>query len=161
MTSTFEVIVPKRFNEKEILKSLRTSIEDTVEEADREFYRTYATFRHQPDFEQSFDENSRQIEGVTETTGDGDSDNPYPFVERGTSVRYATMTNDFVAKTQPGVLSAGSGRGEVLYVDKRRPRPGIKARNKEKIVAQTMKSRFPKIVNANLAIGVKKSGHSI
>lgn len=161
MAKTFKVIVPKKFNKEEILESFRNAVEDTIEEADKEFYRTYATFRHEPTFEQHFDENSRQISGETVTEGDGDSDNPYPFVERGTSVRYATMTQDFVAKTKPGVISAGSGRGGVLYVDKRRPRPGIKARKKEKPIAKIMKSRFPKIVNVNLAIGVKKSGHKI
>lgn len=161
MAPIFKVILPKKFNEKEVLESFRVAIEDTIEEADKEFFRTYATFRHQPTFEQDFDESSSKIEGVTETSGDGDRDNPYPFVERGTSVRFATMTSDFVAKTKPGVLSAGSGRGDVLYIDKRRPRPGIKARNKEKIIVKTMKSRFPKIVNINLAIGVKKSGHEI
>lgn len=53
----------------------------------------------------------------------------FKFVNDGTSVRYATMTPDFISKTRPGSMQSGRGRGGVAYVNKKIPRPGIQARN--------------------------------
>jgi hypothetical protein len=56
----------------------------------------------------------------------------YARVNRGTSVRYATMSPDFLAKSQANSLTAGGGAGGVQFIDRNRPRPGIKARNFDK-----------------------------
>lgn len=60
----------------------------------------------------------------------------YKFVSGGTRVRYATMTPGFTPKTRTGHIGSGPGSGGVLYVNRRRPRPGIRARE------------FPKAINA-------------
>lgn len=52
----------------------------------------------------------------------------FRFVNDGTSVRYATMTPDFVPKTMPGLTWSRRGRGGLSYVSKKMPRPGIEAR---------------------------------
>ena len=52
----------------------------------------------------------------------------YAFLNFGTRVRYATMTNPFAAKTAPKFIGSHPGIGGLLFVSKKVPRPGIKAR---------------------------------
>lgn len=62
----------------------------------------------------------------------------YGFVSGGTRVRYATMTEDFAAKTTPHVLNSVPGQGDVAFVDTSRPKPGITAREfPEEVEKQT------------------------
>jgi hypothetical protein len=56
-------------------------------------------------------------------------DDPWNILNRGTSVRYNVMTRGFIAKTKPGVIGSGPGRGQFAYRDTKNPRPGIQARN--------------------------------
>lgn len=77
-------------------------------------------------------------------------DKPYIFVELGTKVRYATMTADFVAKTQPGQLIPGPGRGGVLFINKKVPRPGIKARESNKKIAENTQKQMARIMQNEL-----------
>ena len=56
------------------------------------------------------------------------SDIRYRYLDKGTKVRYATMQPGFVAKTKVGVFYSYQGNGGVAYVNKRKKRPGIKAR---------------------------------
>jgi len=79
----------------------------------------------------------------------------YFFLSGGTAVRYATMSPDWRSKTQPGRLGAGPGRGRVLYVNKRKPRPGIKARKFDEQIVQKEKKPFERAVEEAIAAGVK------
>lgn len=56
------------------------------------------------------------------------SDKKWIYLDKGTKVRYATMTKNFVPKTKVGVFYSYQGAGKVAYVRKKKPRPGIKAR---------------------------------
>jgi hypothetical protein len=73
---------------------------------------------------------------------------PYIYVELGTRVRYATMTPDFTAKTQPRVIDSGPGSGGVLFVNKQRPRPGIEARHSNEVIARSAERYLPEIMSA-------------
>lgn len=55
-------------------------------------------------------------------------DDVFWYLELGTWVRYATMSNNFIAKTTPHSIKSQQGQGSVRYVDKRIPRPGIEPR---------------------------------
>ena len=79
----------------------------------------------------------------------------YFFLSGGTAVRYATMSPDWRSKTQPGRLGAGPGRGRVLYVNRRRPRPGIKARKFDEQIVKKEKKPFERAVEEAIAAGVK------
>lgn len=79
----------------------------------------------------------------------------YFFVSGGTSVRYATMSQDWRSKTQPGRFAAGPGRGRVLFVNKRRPKPGIKARNFDKQIVKREEKPFERVVQAAIDAGVR------
>lgn len=63
-------------------------------------------------------------------------DEIYGFVNNGTSVRYATMSDDFVPKTEPGWIGSGPGAGRMLFVNKKVPRPGIEARHFDELIAE-------------------------
>lgn len=56
------------------------------------------------------------------------SDIRYRYLDKGTAVRYATMTPDFKPKTKVGVFYSYAGAGRVAYVSRKKPRPGIEAR---------------------------------
>jgi len=71
----------------------------------------------------------------------------YYFVSGGTRVRYATMTSDFSAKTRAGRFQAGAGRGGVLFINKKKPRPGIKARKFDKQEVKRANKWLPKEFN--------------
>lgn len=161
MASKFVPVVPKKLNEKAMLEPLRQLAKDEAKFADTQFALTYKTWEHKPSFRQGFMENIRQIEGFTLTSDAGSKDNPYPFVTKGTSVRYALMTPDFSPKTTPRIISSKGGRGGVLFVDKRRPRPGIKAREFEPEIAVREQPKFEKRGEKAMSKVRKVSGHAI
>ena len=161
MAVKFVPIKPDKLDENELLVGLRDAVKEEVKEADKQFQKTYRTFRHKPSFDQDYSESTREIEGETSTTGDGSRDNPYPFVAKGTAVRYATMTPDFAAKTTPRVIGSSGGRGGVAYINKNRPRPGIKSREFEEEIAKSEKPKFPKRAQASLDKAAKRSKHAI
>jgi hypothetical protein len=68
------------------------------------------------------------------------SEKPYLFVNFGTKVRYAQLSPDWQSKTKPGQLPSSAGKGRVLYIDKSKPKPGIKARRFDEIVAGRIRS---------------------
>lgn len=51
------------------------------------------------------------------------------YLDRGTAVRYATMSKNFIPKTTPFFLGSRPGRGYKKYVSKWIPRPGIQPRH--------------------------------
>jgi hypothetical protein len=91
----------------------------------RMFLRTTRTWNHQVDFDTK----------LTERNGDfvlevWTNDMIYYFVDKGTSVRYATMTYDplYIPKTSYRKISSRRGEGGLLYINPNDPKPGIEAR---------------------------------
>jgi len=157
----FQPIIAKPLKPDILLNALRKVDKAEAKFADTQFSLTYKTWSHKPTFTFDFKESSKQMAASTLTSGDGSRDNPYPFVTKGTSVRYATMTDDFSPKSTPKVIGSGGGSGGLLYVDKRRPRPGIKAREYEEEIAKREQPKFEKRGQKALDNAAKKSGHSI
>ena len=83
----------------------------------------------------------------------------YLYVDEGTRVRYATMTPDFQPKTIPNWIGSRKGRGGMLFISKKRPRPGIKARNFTKIIHKTWQPLFRKEMAAAMKRAAERSGH--
>jgi hypothetical protein len=96
---------------------------------------------------------------VIEPNGPGSD--KWGWLNEGTDVRYATMTPDFQAKTSPRVIDSRRGRGGLLFVNKNRPRPGIKARQWTQVIARKWKRPFKKAMEGAMIRGVKKTGHYI
>lgn len=67
----------------------------------------------------------------------------YKFVSGGTRVRYATMTPGFVAKTRVAQIMSRQGRGGLMYISKRHPRPGIKARKFPETIGDKWQKQLP------------------
>lgn len=88
-------------------------------------------------------------------------DKRYLFVDEGTRVRYATMSPDFQAKTKVNSLIARRGRGRMLFVNKRRPRPGIKARNFTKLVHKKWQPEFRAAMDRALFEAAIKSKYNV
>jgi len=61
-------------------------------------------------------------------------DAPFFFLDQGTSVRYAVMSNPFVPKTTPKSFKSGKGVGGFRRMS-RTPYPGIKARKWTNLMA--------------------------
>lgn len=66
---------------------------------------------------------------------------PFEWVNRGTRIRYATMSKDWRSKTRPNVIGSYSGAGRLLFVSRKHPRPGIVARNFTDIILKRVQSR--------------------
>jgi len=103
----------------------------------RDYERTTRTWYHQPIFSQKTSVDDNFI-----VADIGTDDDIYRFLDYGTKIRYATMTDDFVPKTKSNSLSSGPGRGGLAFVNVAYPRPGIKARNFSKII---QKNRVPEL----------------
>jgi len=110
---------------------------------EEEFDSTASTFQsYHPNFmrETSFSPSHKEV-------GVGTDDKIYEYLNDGTSVRYATMGPRFRAKTAPKRIKAGPGQSDVLYVNKNRPRPGIKARNFDKQIKKKLEPEYFKLVS--------------
>jgi len=82
-----------------------------------------STWHHRVDFSYKVTQSGDGFEVLVWT-----EDEIFFYVDQGTRVRYATMTDDFEPKTTPGSLSGGVGKGGLAYVDVNNPKPGITAR---------------------------------
>ena len=85
----------------------------------------------------------------------------YKWLDDGTKVRYAHMTKGFIPKTRGGQLNSWVGKGKMLFVSKKRPLPGIKARKFTKALRE--KWEKPSMFRARMATAIKRaaiaSGH--
>ena len=60
----------------------------------------------------------------------GTDDKAFFYLDKGTDIRHAVMTRDFIPKTSPGGgFKSGPGQGGVAFVDQQINMPGIDARN--------------------------------
>jgi len=132
---------------KKMLNRIRKAMKEQAKEIDKEFAKTYSTWEHKPRFKIKFRESSSKMIISITTTGEGSSDNPYPFVERGTSVRYATMTSDFRPKSQRGIIGSGPGSGGILFINKNMPHDGIEAREFENEIKNKEDPKFKRRIN--------------
>jgi hypothetical protein len=156
MSVLWQSINPGPFHPQALIDALHKAIDDTIDDAEDEFQDTVDTWTEPAYFEKDFDETTAGYEGEVKT------DNLiYFFLTRGTSVRYATMSQDFESKTLPNWMSSRLGRGGLLFIDRTRPRPGIEARNWDKVEAKKQQPLLVKRAKKNLREGVRRSGHGI
>lgn len=161
MATKFIPIAADLLDVDQLLDSLRKTAKDEAKFADTQFKLTYKTWKNQPKFEQDFTETTNEMVGSTLTSGEGSKKNPYPFITKGTSVRFATMTPNFVAKTTRRTIGSKAGRGGVAFVDKRKPRPGIEGREFEEEIAKREQPKFESRGQRNLDIAARRSNHAI
>lgn len=78
------------------------------------------------------------------------------WLNSGTSIRYATMTRGFKAKTRTGRVTAGIGAGGLAFVDRKVPRPGIKARRWYYYIPRLARKNFLKNIDNAISKGLQK-----
>ena len=154
MTLVFKVIKPSRLKIAEVWYAIQAELEKVGKDIVKDFEKTTSTWTDKPEFEMLTDDNPPSVLVATD-------DKIYGYVSGGTRVRYATMTNPFQAKTQPGVIGSRAGVGGMLFISKKHPRPGIKARKFEQTIQKKWKSNFKKRMEKAMSAGLKKSGHYI
>jgi hypothetical protein len=132
-----------RLDVAKVKAAVQKSLDESALLIQTAFQLTVSTWADKPTFEITKTETSRVIRT---------SNRIYGFINYGTSVRYATMSPDFAAKSQAGFAGAGGGRGGVSFVSRAHPRPGIKARKFDKQIRdkyeQIVSAQFRQIVGA-------------
>ncbi len=74
-------------------------------------------------------------------TDDKDGD-IWRFLNDGTDVRYAVMSEDFEPKTSPGIIGSTAGVGGLTHFDFDNPKPGIEARNWTELIGEKLQPKF-------------------
>lgn len=153
---------PAKFKAKAVTDALIEGAEDIGGQIKADYEKTVTTWKTKPEFTADVNSTPDRIEINAGT------DNPiFHFLDEGTRVRYATMSQDWVSKTRPAIgggaavhFTAGPGRGRKLFVDVTRPRPGIKARKFSSAIKGKWERQIRSQMEKHLARGVKKSGHA-
>lgn len=139
-------------------EELLAAAKEIEKQAMEDFKRTTATWKHKPKFSAKIDSGA-SVGGVRIQIA---TDDPaYNYIDKGTKVRYATMSNDWKSKTEPDVIQSFPGQGRKLFVNKKYPRPGIKARNFTKIISKTTKAELARVTKNALARAARRCGHGI
>ena len=156
MTIIFKLVKPplRKLRINEVWYAIQTALVQVGKEITQDFEKTTQTWTDKPEFQTLTDDNPPSVLVGTD-------DLIYKFVSGGTKVRYATMTNPFQAKTQPGVIGSRAGVGGMLFISKKHPRPGIKARKFEQTIQKKWKASFKRRMKLALTNGLKRSGHYI
>jgi hypothetical protein len=106
----------------------------------RLYTRTTAYWRGKPLFEYTIENTGDEISVYV-----GTNDKIYKFIDKGTSVRRALMSKNFMPKTHPRTLPNSRGRGSRVAISKKFNFPGITPREFSKMIAE---QRYP-IFNHN------------
>lgn len=154
---------PKAFNGKALTDSLVDGANEIGREVKKDFEKTVATWKHKPRFKVKVESGPSRI-SIQASTDSA----IYGYIDEGTKVRYATMSQDWISKTKPAIgggaavaLTPGRGRGRKLFVDRRRPRKGIKARKFSSAITGKWEREIRGRMEKHLRQGVKRSGHAL
>lgn len=160
MPSGWKAITAKVPSLDQMIKPFQDEMDHYLDLVEKDFQKTTSTWRHKPAFERTNEQRggavSTSIVGTYAT-----EDEVYGYLNNGTMVRYATMSQDFVAKTRPGRIKSGPGAGGVAYVSRSRPRPGIKARKWDEVIAKGKQRNFELAFKKAVDKAIKISGHKI
>lgn len=143
------VIIPKKllFDTKALARAVENTLTGAAKDVKIDFDVTTRTWKERPKF------TIRKQPGMRTISTDSDI---YRFVARGTRVRYATMSDDFRPKTRVGWIGSNKGRGGMVFVDKRFPKPGIKARGWEKLIKKKWDKELPVIMQRAIDAEISK-----
>jgi hypothetical protein len=79
------------------------------------------------------------------------------WLNRGTDVRHAVMSEDWKSKTTPGFVGSGPGRGEVVFISRKINLPGIEQRDWSKIIMKQFRPEYRAAMKEALAAGLEDS----
>jgi hypothetical protein len=81
------------------------------------------------------------------------------WLNAGTRVRRALMSDDWQSKTAPNDYQSGPGQGRVVFISRDLELPGIKARRWSKMADKEFRPEFKAKVQAAYNEAAKRSGH--
>jgi hypothetical protein len=122
------------------IAAVRTGLKGVVEDPKKDFESFVRTWRKSPKIIVKVEKKADELSAFTGVESDWSSgkaatpEDIFMFLTRGTSVRYATMSSNFKAKTRRGVISSGSGGGDRDPFFIGDTNPGIEAREVEEAV---------------------------
>lgn len=153
MSIRARAVIPAKFNVRAITDELEALVSELVDELAIDLNKTVATWKRKPVFKKIIIRTSRLLSGEVST-----DNRIYGFVNYGTRVGYAQLSQGFRAKTVPGVIGSFPGAGHRLYVGAK-PKPGVTPRR----FTFVLQDKYQKIIQrrgqAYLARGAQKSGH--
>lgn len=156
-------ILPVRFDGDAFSRAMIKEMEKLNKDILADFNRTTETWNHRPRFGSKVNVAQGLIEGHTRTArihGPKPPELIYYFLNNGTKVRFAEMTDDFEPKTRVRVIDSFPGRGGLKQVD-HIGRPGIRGRRWNEAIATKHKARLGLRLRVALRNGAKASGHAL
>jgi hypothetical protein len=161
-----KAIKPKPINLAVFQKYATEAVRRTVDTANTEFAKTYATWDNKPPFTKTIKATGLNVEGEVFTT-----DQVYAWVNNGTPPHLIpkagpgllAFSEGYTAKTMPGVLysrSGGSFGNKVIGVMQVH-HPGTKPRLFDKAVATYTNPWFKYWGDYYMKIAAKESGHAL
>lgn len=143
-----EVIAPKKLfaDPKRIVDVCERWLDMEAENAINDFNATTQTWQMRPEFKIE----KKKGERFVYTT-----DKVWKFVGiTGTRIRYAVMSSGFKPKTRHGHLGSNKGRGGIVAMNFKNPRPGIKSREFDEAVKEKVRKyaqeRVQRAINAEV-----------
>jgi hypothetical protein len=156
----FKPIKPSRTLSAAMLtNALVKGVGNTAKYAQDQFKLTTKTWEeHHPAFSKVINTSAYEI-----TFEVGTSDLIYFFLARGTRVRRAALSRNWISKTAPNWVGSGPGMGQVTSISRRYNYPGIEARNWDDEIADDIDNRhiFAREVQKELDAAVVKSGYAV
>lgn len=125
-----------RLTAEQIQRAGRIGTEQLIDEAGVLYDRTIRTWEHKPDFVKRTNHTADRAEASINTDS-----KIFGFIDDGTRVRRAVMSEDWRSKTTPGRLSSGRGSGRVVFISKNISLPGIEARRFTEIIGKRISRR--------------------
>lgn len=149
MVVIIEPIVPERLIRSRIPERAYDAIVDAVKDEIQEMEKMFGqgTRTWSSSSQPSWELRVKPGFAVAGTVTTGDT--PFIYVEVGTRYRWRRMTRDFQAKTTPGVLGSGPGRGGVAGWF-RRPAKGITGRGFRDIIVAKRAGPFQRRIERAL-----------
>lgn len=155
-----KAIIPPTLLVQPMMQILEKELEASMKHTLSDFEQTTQSWRgDKPKFVLQKRPKSGSKLSIVVLVNGGKGKDKWWWLEKGTKVRYATMSDPFVAKTKPGRLASYAGTGRMLFVNKKFPRPGIKARKWIEVIQKRQQPNLTKAMQAAMKKAAKASGH--
>ena len=152
MIFVIKKIKPAKLDIEPFRRAMLNAVEAEAMIERNELRKTTATWHgDKPTFVSEVSIKGGNLTVITGPAGNEMGAKKWGWLDQGTRVRYATMSKDWQSKTRVKWFGSGRGRGRMLFVNRKRPRPGIAARGWSEALTLTRKNAFRKLVMDGLA----------
>jgi hypothetical protein len=138
----------KLWDDRAFRKDIQKVNRDTSRSMLRDYKRLVALWNHPVIFQQLTESTREDIIVIV-----GTEDSIFGYLDEGTSVRRALMSEDFSPKTRPGSLRSRPGQGGVVFISKDLALPGIEARD----FTGQMKKKYEKKYKRGLEAAMRRA----